>query len=272
MSAVLQAPAAGRCSAGGRRRDAVRRPRGAAVTPRARGPRRRLAGEGAAQVFITEALLTTLMCVPRSVYSWDVVATRAGGQLFFDRHDGSEVELLTAAETAPEAVAEDRDALNGVQQLSQEATAVNQNFCQQARARRGPARPERRRALCARAGRRWGHPPFMLSAPAWRAQVLLHGQEGLMGDEANPFQEEGNEQLASVAYRRAAEPVMRGALPGCRRCLLPRAACPSALQCVPAAWQTVQSRQFCSRCNMFISARPGSGADVRGRRAARAGA
>lgn len=94
-------------------------------------------------MFITEALLTTLMCAPRSVYSWDVVATRSGGQLFFDRHDGSEVELLTAAETAPEAVAEDRDALNGVQQLSQEATAVNQNFCQQARAPARPGRPVR---------------------------------------------------------------------------------------------------------------------------------
>ena len=32
-----------------------------------------------------------------------------------------------------QAVAEDRDALNGVQQLSQEATIVNQNFSQQAR-------------------------------------------------------------------------------------------------------------------------------------------
>jgi len=58
------------------------------------------------------------------------------------------------------------------------------------------------------------------------AQVLLHGQEGLMGDEANPFQEDSNEQLASVAYRRAVGPVMRGALLSCRRCLLPRTACP----------------------------------------------
>ena len=53
-------------------------------------------------MFITEGLLTTLMCAPRSVYSWDVVLTRAGGKLFFDRRDGSAVELLTAAETAPE--------------------------------------------------------------------------------------------------------------------------------------------------------------------------
>ncbi len=37
------------------------------------------------------------------------------------------------AETAPEAVAEDKDSINGVQQLSQEATLINQSFSQQAR-------------------------------------------------------------------------------------------------------------------------------------------
>ena len=42
------------------------------------------------------------MCAPRSVYSWDVVITRAGGKLFFDRRDDSAVDLLTTAETAPE--------------------------------------------------------------------------------------------------------------------------------------------------------------------------
>ena len=42
-------------------------------------------------------------------------------------------ELITVAETAPEAVAEDKDSINGVQQLSQEATIINQSFSQQAR-------------------------------------------------------------------------------------------------------------------------------------------
>ena len=64
--------------------------------------RRRIAAQDEAQVFITEGLLTTLMCAPRSVYSWDVVITRAGGKLFFDRRDDSAVDLLTTAETAPE--------------------------------------------------------------------------------------------------------------------------------------------------------------------------
>jgi len=35
------------------------------------------------------------------------------------------------AETAPEAVAEDKDSINGVQQLTQEATSINQAFSQQ---------------------------------------------------------------------------------------------------------------------------------------------
>ena len=39
---------------------------------------RRLAGEDKARVFATDTVLTTLMCAARSVYSWDVVVTRAG--------------------------------------------------------------------------------------------------------------------------------------------------------------------------------------------------
>lgn len=84
-------------------------------------------------MFITDVLLTALMCTPRSVYSWDIVITRAGGRLFFDKRDGSSLDLLTVAETSPEQIAEDKDNVNGVQQLSMEATALNQNFSQQAR-------------------------------------------------------------------------------------------------------------------------------------------
>ena len=82
-------------------------------------------------MFITDTLLTTLMCTPRSVYSWDIVITRAGGRLFFDKRDGSSLDLLTVAETSPEQIAEDKDNINGVQQLSLEATTLNQSFTQQ---------------------------------------------------------------------------------------------------------------------------------------------
>ncbi len=47
-------------------------------------------------MFITEGLLTTLMCAPRSVYAWDIVITRAASRLFFDKRDGSTLDLLTA--------------------------------------------------------------------------------------------------------------------------------------------------------------------------------
>ena len=80
---------------------------------------------------MTDVLLTSLMCAPRSVYSWDIVVTRAGDKLFFDKRDGSNLDYLTVAETAPESVLEEKDNINGVQQLSQEATGVNQAFSQQ---------------------------------------------------------------------------------------------------------------------------------------------
>ena len=52
--------------------------------------------------------------------------TAAGDKLFFDKRDGSNLDLLTVAETAPEPVLEDKDNINGVQHLSIEATATNQ--------------------------------------------------------------------------------------------------------------------------------------------------
>ena len=55
---------------------------------------RRLAEEGAGTVFATDKILSTLMCAPRSVYSWDVVVHKVGGKLFFDQRDAS-FDLLT---------------------------------------------------------------------------------------------------------------------------------------------------------------------------------
>jgi len=57
---------------------------------------RRLAAEGGARVFVTDAILTALMCVKSSVYSWDIVITRAG------EHSGvlqsAEMHALTSTE------------------------------------------------------------------------------------------------------------------------------------------------------------------------------
>ncbi len=95
------------------------------------GWRRKYAEEGKGQVFMSDTVLTTLMCAPRSVYSWDVLIRKEGGRLFFDTRDGSQLGQPTVAETAPEGVAEDKDSMNGVQQLRAEATAINRNFSQQ---------------------------------------------------------------------------------------------------------------------------------------------
>ena len=87
------------------------------------------AGEG--DVFMSDALLTVLMTAPRTVYPWDILISKKGDQLFFDRRAGSTLEYLTNGETAPDPIQEDRDSNNGVQKLSAEATGVNQAFREQ---------------------------------------------------------------------------------------------------------------------------------------------
>lgn len=82
-------------------------------------------------VYITDALLTTLMCVTRSVYPWDIVITRHGDQLWFDKRPNSSLDFLTNGETAPDSLPEEKDNVNGMQQLSVEATAINQGFREQ---------------------------------------------------------------------------------------------------------------------------------------------
>lgn len=65
---------------------------------------RDLASEDAARVFVTDTILTTIMCAAKSVYSWDIVVTKVGDKLFFDKREGSTLDLLTVNETAPEQV------------------------------------------------------------------------------------------------------------------------------------------------------------------------
>ena len=90
---------------------------------------KRIASEGKARVFITDSVLTALMCTQRSVYSWDVIITRRGDQLWFDKRPNNVLDQESVNETAPEGVPED-DSINGVAALSKEATAIRQNFSQ----------------------------------------------------------------------------------------------------------------------------------------------
>ncbi|XP_010434247.1 PREDICTED: eukaryotic translation initiation factor 3 subunit D-like [Camelina sativa] len=122
---------------------------------------RRLAKEDKATVFATDAILAALMCAPRSVYSWDIVIQRVGNKLFFDKRDGSQLDLLSVHETSQEPLPEAKDDINSAYSLGVEAAYINQNFSQ---------------------------------------QVLVRDGKKETFDEANPFANEG-EEIASVAYR-----------------------------------------------------------------------
>jgi translation initiation factor 3 subunit D len=122
---------------------------------------RRLANEDKATVFATDTILSTLMCAPRSVYSWDIVVQRVGNKLFFDKRDGSQLDLLSVHETSQEPLPEAKDDINSAYSLGVEAAYINQNFSQ---------------------------------------QVLIRDGNKVAFDEPNPFANEG-EEVASVTYR-----------------------------------------------------------------------
>lgn len=122
---------------------------------------RRLANEDKATVFATDNILATLMCATRSVYSWDIVVQRVGNKLFFDKRDGSQLDLLSVHETSQEPLPEAKDDINSAYSLSVEAAYINQNFSQ---------------------------------------QVLFRDGNKVAFDEPNPFANEG-EEVASVAYK-----------------------------------------------------------------------
>jgi translation initiation factor 3 subunit D len=82
-------------------------------------------------VFATDTIIAALMTAPRSVYSWDLVFTRIGEQLFIDKRDGSQFDFVTVGETAPSVQFEDRADINLINALTLEATDINDNFQQQ---------------------------------------------------------------------------------------------------------------------------------------------
>ncbi|KAG6523258.1 eukaryotic translation initiation factor 3 subunit D-like [Zingiber officinale] len=122
---------------------------------------RRLAADDKATVFATDAILSALMCAPRSVYSWDIIIQRVGNKLFFDKRDGSQLDLLSVNESSQELLPEAKEDINSIHSLAIEATYINQNFSQ---------------------------------------QVLARDGNKATFDEPNPFASEG-EDVASVAYR-----------------------------------------------------------------------
>lgn len=80
-------------------------------------------------VFATDSILAVLMCACRSVYSWDIVVSKVGKVLFFDKRDESDFDLPTVSETATEPPQD--EGMNSPKNLALEATYINHNFSQQ---------------------------------------------------------------------------------------------------------------------------------------------
>jgi translation initiation factor 3 subunit D len=92
----------------------------------------KFATSGAANVFATDMILAHLMSCARSVFPWDIVVTKIGDKLFFDKRDNSQFDYLTVCETSSEIPDEGGDDnINSQNMLTVEATMINQNFSQQ---------------------------------------------------------------------------------------------------------------------------------------------
>jgi len=96
---------------------------------------RELASQGQGRIYITSSILSLLMSSARTVYSWDIVVHRVGDKLFFDKREGSMIDMLTVNETAHDPPKDEKnlpreEQVNSMQSLTIEATLVNQNFSQ----------------------------------------------------------------------------------------------------------------------------------------------
>lgn len=91
----------------------------------------KLVKEKIGNVYATDTILSTIMCAPRSNYGWDIMVEKKDGNIFLDKRPGSALDLLTVSETAQEPIVDEKEGINSIQRLSQEATVVNQNFSQQ---------------------------------------------------------------------------------------------------------------------------------------------
>lgn len=102
-----------------------------------------LAARDAATVYVTDNILSVLMCAPRSVLPWDIVVNREGDKLFLDKRDGGTFDTVTVNENAadppmdplppnpnnPTEKPPETPSINSATNLSLEATYINQNFC-----------------------------------------------------------------------------------------------------------------------------------------------
>jgi translation initiation factor 3 subunit D len=100
-------------------------------------------GKGIQKVFVTDTILAHLMTCTRSVQPWDLVIQKlAGGILFLDKRDNSQLDYLTVWETAYNPPNPSDDGINNPERLGLEATTINQNFSQQILKSSGAGRKE----------------------------------------------------------------------------------------------------------------------------------
>ncbi|KAG7697834.1 hypothetical protein KL930_000111 [Ogataea haglerorum] len=87
----------------------------------------RLASEKKASVFVTDSILSQLMCAARSSYSWDIKVTKKDGIIYFDKRENTDrLEVDENSYNAPIDLP-DSD-VNSASNLSLEATFINNNF------------------------------------------------------------------------------------------------------------------------------------------------
>ncbi|KAM7533431.1 hypothetical protein Aperf_G00000124901 [Anoplocephala perfoliata] len=82
-------------------------------------------------VFLTDRIAAAIMCAPKSVDSWDLLAIRIGDKLLFDVRSGSNFDNVTVAETALDPPNEESGHINSPEKLAFEATFINISFSQQ---------------------------------------------------------------------------------------------------------------------------------------------
>ncbi|KAG9015552.1 hypothetical protein FRB94_000157 [Tulasnella sp. JGI-2019a] len=94
-----------------------------------------LAAKNTASIYVTDTILSWLMCAPRSVAPWDIIVTREGDVVYFDKRDGGPFDFITVNENAadpPNEVDKEKDSINTPGSLSLEATFIDQHFSFQA--------------------------------------------------------------------------------------------------------------------------------------------
>ena len=82
-------------------------------------------------VMTTDTTLASIMCLTRSVFGWDVVITKNANTITFDKRPRGVVDSHMVSETAQESVSDDKDNINGVQKLAEEATLMSAAYSAQ---------------------------------------------------------------------------------------------------------------------------------------------